>query len=148
MSRVCLPILLFVVAFSGTACSGPFLLLPGGELEGEVAPSPADWSFTDDISTIQIETNPSDPYSVNIWCAAAEGALYVAGSRASQWTRNIAADDRVTLRIGRDLYSLRATEATAEADIESFVSAAEAKYDFEFQPDQREESIVFRLEPR
>ena len=64
---------LLLLAFS-MGC-GPFLLLPGGELEGTSVPTPADWSFLADISTVQIETRPEDPYSVNIWVVEMGAAL-------------------------------------------------------------------------
>jgi hypothetical protein len=49
---------------------GPFLLLPGGKLDGVAQSAPADWSIADEVDTVQLETNPHDPYSVNIWAAA------------------------------------------------------------------------------
>jgi hypothetical protein len=64
----------FVLALLLTAlvadCSEPLLLLPGGALEGATVPTPEGWSFTDDVDTVQLETNPTDPYSVNIWVIA------------------------------------------------------------------------------
>ena len=39
----------------------------GGELNGEVLPTPNDWSFSDSTMLVQLEANPKKPYSVNIW---------------------------------------------------------------------------------
>ena len=44
---------------------------------------PDGWTFTNEVDTVQLETRPGDPYSVNIWCVAIEGALYVRGSHES-----------------------------------------------------------------
>ena len=149
MSRVCLPILLFVVAFSGTACSGPFLLLPGGELEGEVAPSPADWSFTDDISTIQIETNPSDPYSVNIWVLALDGSLYLhAGANRSTWVEHLEADPRIRVRIDGKIYELASTRVTDAAEFERFAAKYETKYGNRPRNENIDEIYLLRLGAR
>ncbi len=71
---------------------GPVLMLPGGELEGEVTSAPKDWSFSDETSTIQLETRPEDPYSVNIWAVSLGPALYVhAGANQSTWVEHMEA---------------------------------------------------------
>lgn len=127
---------------------GPIVMIPGGALSGEETTAPTNWSFTDEVDTVQLETRPDDPYSVNIWCVASEGRLYVAGSRSSTWTQNVSADPRVKLRVDDALYALRAREATSDADVEAFLAAAAAKYDFEMEPGQREASILFELMPR
>ena len=131
-----------------TVGCGPVVMIPGGALDGEDTTPPADWAFTDAVDTVQLETRPDDPYSVNIWCVAADGRLFVAGSRESTWTQNVAADPLVKLRVDGKLYALRAREATTDADVEAFVTAAAAKYGFEMEPGQREESILFELSPR
>ena len=69
------PTLLLV--FTASGCNGPLLVLPGGRLEGEVKPSPSDWSFAGDYGTVQLETRPEEPYSVNIAFTVIEGSLYV-----------------------------------------------------------------------
>ena len=74
------------VAVGWIACSGPFLLVSGGALEGTPSPVPDSWAFTDDIDTIQLETHPPEPYSVNLWIAREGELLYVhAGAERSTW---------------------------------------------------------------
>ncbi len=46
--------LLLLLATFG--CNGPFALLPGGKLDGEVKPAPSDWAFAGDYGTGQLET--------------------------------------------------------------------------------------------
>lgn len=123
-------------------------MIPGGALKGNPTEAPASWDFTNQVDTVQLETRLDAPYSVNIWCVAAQGAVYVAGSRNSTWTQNVAADSRVRLRVGDNVYALNAVEASAESDLLAFEAAAKAKYDFKAEPEQREESILFRLSPR
>jgi hypothetical protein len=87
MRATIVALLLLVFA---TGC-GPFLLLPGGKLAGTDVPVPADWSLLADTSTVQIETRPEDPYSVNIWAVGMGGSLvYIhAGAKRSTWVVNL-----------------------------------------------------------
>ena len=49
------------------AC-GPIGPIPGGALRGDPVAEPVqDWSFLDAEHTVQLETRPGDPYSVNVW---------------------------------------------------------------------------------
>ena len=138
-----LPSLLFVLA------CGPLVMIPGGELSGDVTPPPADWAFTDAVDTIQLETRPADPYSVNLWGVAASGHFYVAaGDAESEWARHIADDPNVRLRVNDAVYELRATRTEDPAELDAFLAAATAKYDFEPTPEQRAEAALFRLAPR
>lgn len=141
-------LLVSLVSLVSLAC-GPLVLIPGGELSGEVKPPPADWSFTDPIDTIQLETRPSDPYSVNVWGVAVGNGFYVAaGDAENAWASHIANDPNVRLRVEDDVYELRATRTEDPAEMEAFLAAALAKYDFEPEPEQRESAALFRLEPR
>ena len=130
------------------AC-GPLVMIPGGALSGEVAPPPGDWTFTDDIDTVQLETNPEDPYSVNVWGVAAGDGFYIAaGDKDSQWARNVRANPFVRLRVDGVLYELAAKEVMDDAQRELFLVAVKKKYDFEPDPEQRESSSLFELAPR
>ena len=84
-----LPALLGVLAGGLLGC-GPIVMVPGGALSGSVQPVPSDWSFSDAIETIQLETRPSDPYSVNLWGIGIGENFYVAAeSSESRWASNI-----------------------------------------------------------
>jgi len=67
-----------VVCLAG--CSEPFIVFAGGELSGETAAPPDDWSALRDEETFQLETRPEDPYSVNIW-AVGIGSAAVRSAR-------------------------------------------------------------------
>lgn len=137
-----IPVLLLLIA---TAC-GPLVMVPGGQLDGTPSEAPSDWSFSDAVEVVQLETNPDDPYSVNIWGVASGGDFYVAaGDRESQWAQNMNADPRVRLKIGDALYELRAEATNDEADLDRFLTAAKKKYDFELEEGQREEAALYRL---
>jgi hypothetical protein len=129
----------------------PISMLPGGELSGTVEPVPSDWSFTDSVQVVQLETRPDDPYSVNVWGVAARGALYVAAGRgeSSAWAKHVLADPRVRLRVNEDIYELRAVRTDDASERDAFLEAAHRKYgDFEVSEEQRANAFLIRLEPR
>ena len=56
-----------VGAFLLSSCGAPLGLIPGGKLEGELSPWPANWDHAEDCENVLLETDPADPYSVTIW---------------------------------------------------------------------------------
>jgi hypothetical protein len=111
-------------------CKGPLVLLPGGALEGATVPAPADWSFTDEIEVVQLETNPSEPYSVNIWVIAEDGSLYVhSGTNHATWIENMEADPRVRLQANDSIYELVASRVQTQAEFDRFITAYVKKYE-------------------
>ena len=141
------PRLLLPLAVAG--CNGPLLLLPGGELEGEARPAPADWSFAGSQGTAQLETRPDDPYSVNVAFTVLDGRLYVnAGDTETRWVENIAADPRVRLRLDGVLYELRADRVTERAEIAAFGRAWTSQSIFRRDPAELEPVWIYRLVPR
>jgi hypothetical protein len=130
-------------------CEGPFTLLPGGALEGTTLPAPESWSFTDDVDTVQLETRPADPYSVNIWVIALNDALYVhAGANRATWVEHIEADPNVRVRVNESIYELSASRVEAQEEFDRFSNAYEAKYGRRPRNESVVEAYLFRLEPR
>ena len=130
------------------ACD-PLVMIPGGELSGVTQPVPEDWTFTDQFETIQLETRPDNPYSVNIWGVGIGGDFVVASAKADNaWAEHIAADNRVRLRVDGTIYEMRAERDETPEGKQRFLDAAKAKYDFEPDPDQASEAILFKLIPR
>ena len=139
-----------VCLFGGVnGCSGPFLLLPGGELEGTPTEAPADWSFTDEISTVQLESNPSEPYSVNIWATAVGDALYIhAGANRARWVEHLEADPRARVQIGDSVYALRATRVTEPSEFAPFADAYATKYGSRPRNENISEIYLYRMSAR
>jgi hypothetical protein len=130
-------------------CSRPLLLLPGGALEGETADVPASWSFTDAVDTVQLETRPANPYSVNIWATAAGDAIYVhAGANRSEWVEHIEADPNVRLRVDAAIYELAAARVVDQSEFDRFSDAYEKKYERRPRNENAAEAYLFRLGPR
>ena len=130
-------------------CGRPFALLPGGALKGRAVAVPESWSFTDDVKTVQLETLPADPYSVNIWVIAVGENLYVhAGANRSTWVENLEADPHVRLRVNESIYELEATRVEAQAEFDLFSDAYERKYGRRPRNENVAEAYLFRLRPR
>lgn len=148
MSRTASITLLFVLTIL-TGCSGPFLLLPGGELEGPVAETPEDWAFTDEISTVQVETRPEDPYSINIWAVALDDSLYLhAGGNRAAWVENLEQDPRARVAVEGTLYEVTASRVEDAAEFARFADAYEQKYDLRPRNENIDEIFVYRLGAR
>jgi len=112
---------------------------PGLWLTGTVAAAPVgDWSFTDNIQVIQLQTHTSYglPHSVNIWCVTYNGQLYLhAGMPAGApfpgnkaWAADIIRDPRVRLKIDGRLYDGVAMQVTDQSEIAALNEATRKKY--------------------
>jgi hypothetical protein len=139
----------FVLAASVAGCNGPFVILPGGALDGSTAPIPDSWSFTDEVDTVQLETRPADPYSVNVWVIAVGEHLYVhAGDNRSRWVENIETDPSVRLRIGDSIYELLAARVKDQEEFDRLSDAYEQKYGRRPGNENVTEAYLFRLSAR
>jgi len=123
----------FVVGLAVTGCQ-PEDESPGLWLTGETAVARVDdWSFTDDIEEIFIETRPwyGIPHSTTIWCVALDGELYIGsyGDEKKSWEKNVARDPRVKLSIAGKLYPLELEPVTEPGRIEALDAAYAKKYD-------------------
>jgi hypothetical protein len=142
-------VLVLVLGVSITGCRGPFLTLPGGALDGSTAALPKSWSFTDAVTTMQLETAPGDPYSVNIWVTAVGDRLYVhAGANRATWVENIEADPQVRLRVEGSIYELAAARVETQEEFDRFSDGYEQKYGRRPRNENVAEAYLFRLEPR
>ncbi|MEZ4334162.1 MAG: DUF2255 family protein [Myxococcota bacterium] len=128
---------------------GPTLLLPGGELSGPVAATPDDWGFSDAISTIQLETRPADPYSVNIWAVGIGDRLYVhAGANRSRWVEHLIADPLARVRVGGTIHPVVATRVGDPAEFAVFADAYQKKYGMRPRNENVAEVYLYRLDAR
>ena len=144
-----LRLLVLVAIVSAAGCGRPFVLLPGGALEGTPAAVPESWSFTDAVETVQLETRPAEPYSVNIWVTAADEELYVhAGANRSTWVEYIEADPNVRLQVDDSIYELVAARVKDQAEFDRFSDAYEKKYGRRPRNESVSEAYLFRLAAR
>ena len=129
---------------------GPLGPFPGGSLSGDVATGlPADWSFADEEKTVQLETRPEDPYSVNIWAVGMGPIAYVhAGANRSSWVEHMEANSEVRIRVEGNLYELRASRVEDQDEFDRFSDAYEQKYGSRPRNENVTEAYLFRLEAR
>jgi hypothetical protein len=137
---------------------------PGLWLSGEVVPEPvADWTFTDDVQEIFVETRTwyGIPHSVTTVCARDGEALYVPSlyfgdgdfPDARFWNHNAVRDPRVRLLIGERLYERQAVVVEDEAERAVALAAFAHKYpfwrDLVAKPEaQRPRIYFFRMDAR
>lgn len=135
-----------------TACGAPIGPIAGGELQGTEMPWPRDWTFTDDIENVLLETNPDDPYSVTVWGVSSANAFYVAGaSRDSRWVQNMLHNAQVTLSVDGNLYVGRASRVIDAQELRRVGDAFTAKYDIDTSETSsffEDGGIIFRLNDR
>jgi Uncharacterized protein conserved in bacteria (DUF2255) len=131
------------------ACE-PMGPLSGHALSGAATAPPADWTSVGAAETVQLQTRPADPYSVNIWGVALGPDYYVASGRGgnSSWVGHISADPNVQLRIDNSLYDLRAVRVVDPDELARVGAAYAAKYDMDEQDNEPGEAWVFRLDRR
>lgn len=107
-------------------------MFPGGALAGDVVdPPPRDWSFVE-ASFVDLETRPSDSYSVEVNYFVKDGRLYVDPAEGRRWLDYMRADPNVRVRFHGKVYPLRAVRVSDPAELEGF------------DP----ERVVMRLDPR
>ena len=118
-----------IVALTGCDPMGP---LPGGALAGDLNTLPDDWAMVEEIETVQLETNPDDPYSVNLWVVSLDSGLYIAaGGGETRWSKQISIDPEVRLRINHKIYELRASSVDNNEELEEVRRAYVDKYAME-----------------
>jgi hypothetical protein len=134
---------------AGLLACEPMGPIAGGELSGEEAGPIADWSFAAGEKTIEIETNPSDPHSVTVWCVVQEGRLYVPSRHPDRkrWIRNVAADPRVRVRVGERIFPGVMVQTRDPDELAVVVPALLQKYEIEPRDAEGEDVVVFRVDP-
>ena len=133
---VCLTLLLVVARITGLE---PTTRRPGLWLKGELVTTPvADWSFTDKVQNIEIQTSSWYllPHSVTINCISYQGRLYLYSFYAAglayphgrRWNEDVARDPHVRIKIGDKLYDRTLVLATDPAEQEAVHEATFKKY--------------------
>lgn len=149
MSSRLAPLLTALMVAPLSGCGGPFLIWPGGALEGTPVAVPGDWAFTDEVDTVQLETLPAEPYSVNIWAVGMGPIVYVhAGANRATWVENMETDPNVRLRVEDSIYELAATRVNGQDEFDRFADAYDEKYGNRPRNEDVNEAYLFRLGAR
>ncbi len=140
-------LLLLVLVLGLTACSEPFIVFSGGSLSGEEVLAPADWSELESIDTMQLETRPADPYSVNIWATGIGRDLYVGtGPDGTRWSEYMTEDPKVRFRVNDTVYRLLARPVTDPEERQRVARAYVDKYDLDTDENWVMDALIFRLD--
>ena len=130
-------------------CGGPFVVFPGGALSGPVVPVPESFAFAEDAGTIQLETRPEDPYSVNIAGMVIDSKLYInAGDNRANWVEHMEANPLVRARIDGQIYELRAERVTDPAEMKAFAEVWVERVTFGRDPTKLDIAYVYQLKRR
>jgi hypothetical protein len=123
--------------------------VPGLWIKGEPVTTPvSDWSFTDKIPEIKIQTETPYllPHSVTIWCAAYNGNLYVTSYRGRMWAEDIIRDPRVRLKIGDQVFDRTLSVVNDPAEKAAVLQAKGKKYP-QWKVPAVSTATVFRVNP-
>lgn len=131
------------------ACE-PVFIFAGGELSGAEEAHPESWDFSAEVDTVQLETRPADPYSVNVWGVGVGADFYVAASDGpeARWAQAIEADGDVRLKVAGRLFPLAAERVESAEELARVVDAYAAKYDVDRDQSFVDAAWVYRLDPR
>ena len=131
------------------ACE-PVFIFAGGELSGTDEAHPESWDFAAEVDTVQIETRPGDPYSVNVWGVGVGADFYVAASDGpeARWAQAIEADGNVRLKVAGRVFPLAAERVEGAEELARVVDAYAAKYDVDRDQSFVDAAWVYRLDPR
>jgi len=123
--------------------------VPGLWLKGEPVTTPvSDWSFTDQIQQIKIQTQTPFllPHSVIIWCAVYNGNLYVTSYRGRQWVENIIRDPHVRLKIADKVFDRTLSMVDDPVEKTAVLQAKGRKYP-QWKVPSVSAATVFRVNP-
>ena len=123
--------------------------VPGLWLKGEPVTTPvSDWSFTDQIQQIKIQTQTPFllPHSVIIWCAVYNGNLYVTSYRGRQWVENIVRDPHVRLKIADKVFDRTLSMVDDPVEKTAVLQAKGRKYP-QWKVPSVSAATVFRVNP-
>src|SRR5580692_5545125 len=123
--------------------------VPGLWLKGDPVTTPVtDWSFTDKIPEIKIQTQTPYllPHSVTIWCAVYNGNLYVTSGRGRLWVEDAIRDPHVRLKIADQLYDRNLSVVNDPAEKAAVLEAKGKKYP-QWKVPSVDTATVFRVTP-
>jgi hypothetical protein len=152
---LCLILLLVVLRFTGFEpkdCANASTLAcraPGLWLRGQSVATPAtDWSFTDKVQAVKVQTQTSFllPYSVSAWCAVYNGNLYLTSYRGRFWVENIVRDPHVRLKIGDEVFDRTFSLVDDPAEKAAVLQAKGKKYP-QWKVPAVSTATVFRVMP-
>jgi len=154
LRTIVITILVLIVgaAFAYQFRTDPIGPLSGKQLSGPEADYPVNWDFTNDHQTVALEVRPEDPHSITVVCFMHDDKLIVPSRDPSSkaWPKWILANPKARLKVGRDVYRVKATKYIP-LDQEAVAASIIAKYPQLAERDPNEptpEVWFFEIGPR
>lgn len=131
---------------------------PGLWISGNIVSEPVvDWSFTNEIDEIFVETRTPYlvPHSITTYCGVYEGQFYLFSAyygggefpSARRWNQNVMRDPRVRLKIGEEIFQQNLSFVSNESEKGPIHKAFVEKY-LNWQSPGVENVHIFLVEPR
>ncbi len=141
--------LLLTMFFSLLLTGCDFIPFAGGKLAGETKPIPKGWPDVTTAEVIEIETNPSDPYSVKLWVIVMNDYPYIhAGANRATWVEHLEVNPELILGLEGALYELQAKRVTDMNEFAELREIYKDKYGNYPRNSNLNEIFLYRLEPR
>lgn len=116
-------------ALSAQLGCAPIYIVPGLRLGGAEVPTPDSWANVEVPEEVLLRTEGAVlPRVHRIWAVKFEGDIFVSGGPAGGWVDRSIADPNVMLRMGDDVYALRADQINDPAAQRRGMEAMIAKY--------------------
>ena len=155
MFRGLLATCLVCLSLISSGCGGPLGPFSGGALSGDEAPLPSNWTAVSDVEQVQLETRPTDPYSVNTWIGVVDGNLYIPTSlimgdkdpAQRAWVQHVQDNPHIRLRVGDNIYPLKATRILDSDAVDKVKRALLLKYGEESTP-HSDQAWIYSLTAR
>ena len=144
---VCLALVVMALFVLYVNRSDPYGTVPGKRIEGDVIVGQIDdWSFVQQYRRVIVEVRPSDPYSVNAGYFLMGKDLYISSAH-SRWAQLLREDPDMRIRLGGEIYPVRAVQVEDPLRLEEVHQGYTGKY-----PNRTMEEAAgrwfFRLESR
>ena len=140
-------LILLVLSMALASCD--FVPFSGGKLSGEIMPIPDGWPEVTNAEVIEIETNPSEPYSVKLWVVVVDDKPYIyAGANRAKWVEHLEQSSDLILGHNGALYELSAIRVTDNGEFNTLREIYKEKYGNYPRNSNLNEIYLYRLESR
>ena len=146
-------VLVFILSTAYIFRTDPVMMISGKHLSGEEFTYPENWLFTNEYQTIKLETNPRNPHSVTTVCFIRDGKLIIPSQEGhtKKWTQYVLEDNRVRIKVGNNIYSVRLSLIEKDANIKEIGQYLAIKFPNRTppKPDEGPKNIwLFEVSPR
>jgi hypothetical protein len=130
-------------------CSGDWIPFSGGALEGKIVSASEGIPIAGSEDVVRLETQPADPYSVNLWVIALDDDLYVhAGDNHTTWIQHLEIDASARIGYEDSIIELVAERVTDQPTFDRFRVAYDDKYGVSTRHEDINDVYLYRLSAR